>query len=441
MRKSLELTGDESGDPVGKTDKTLVVLSGDLVNKPGDRKEWEAFFGACDRVRKDRDFELVSPTGNHGNCGGYEKVPGYKERFLLTGNGPFGHENGFFSFDRGCAHFIVFDSNYMDNIEKEAAEYLGAWIKYDLACNGQPAVFAVMHNPMCSASIAFDDVERAKALQDGYLRLLKKYGVDFILCGHEHLYSRTNAEFPITQIMGVSGEKHYHAGARCKFARIHENVAITTVFDIDTDKIRMESFDRFGNQIDRYEKIIQSKLPRNCGNCLHCNDCDGTGAFEKEKLERRSKEFGKSPLIPAAKHGIIVDKTTFCREELDKLDQQDHAFSVMREGRLREEVLHGFELQDILDGNIASLTVVRENGFRYRYNYSDLMHAKRFVIDNAGNVVREIPAPPIIFMDEEDDSSCLSKYRLAIGQQRPGQYNGRLWAGNIVKIEVQYEIS
>ena len=433
LRFSLEQLKAEGENP-------LVVLSGDLVNNPGNREEWEALFEACDNVRKDHDFKIVSPTGNHGRVGGYETVPGFKERFILTGNGPLYHEDGFFSFDYGNAHFMILDSNFMDNTDRQASKYLGAWIKHDLATNRQPAAFAVMHHPMYSASTVYNNVERAKAVRDGYLRLMGRYGIDFILCGHEHIYCRTNQESAVTQVMGVSGDKHYHAKNADYFAIIKENVAITTLFHVNKDKIDMETFDEDGVLVDQYSQPIRHMAPRKCGNCENFDTCGGTGIFEKKEAEANAKAAGKSPLLPEVKNGIIVDGTTITDEELSKLEWKAYAFSVRRKGKLRQETKFGFRLSDIIDRDAYSLTVINEAGRRFRYKYSEMISAKCYAVDGKGNIDKEIIVPPVIYLDESDDTTYRSKYRLAVGQRNPKQYNGRGWIRNIVEIEVQHEI-
>ena len=439
LRESLSMLGKEDERP-------LVLISGDLVNKPDNADEWQAFFDACDNVRREFDFTLVSPTGNHGRVGGYEQIDGYRERFLLTGNGPFGHEHGFFSFDYGNAHFLVLDSNYMDNPDPEARNYLGAWIKQDLAKNKQPAVFALLHHPMYSASDSFNDQEHAKAMREGYLNLLARYGVDYILCGHEHMYCRTGASAEVPQIMGVSGEKHFYAKKRDMFALIRENVVVTTFFKVDIATIELDTFSSKGEKLDHHVQSIRPAKIRNCESCSRFSRCGGTGELEYAETQDRARSVGRSPLIPASQDGIIVDGTTINPEELERLGAQERTFSVMQRGKLKQEGRFGIELEKLLPDGAHHLIVTDRRGFRFHYEYASILQAKRFVSEEDGQRLREEPAPPMLSMVQPDTPSDREErpktvYGIVIGQQHPEEYNGRLWIDDIVEIEVVHEIS
>ena len=418
LRLSLDKAGSDGAAP-------LVVLGGDIVNRRGSAEEWNAFFETIDRVRADRDFIMASPTGVHGGQKPYYDVPGFSDRFILPENGPFGHENGFFSFDYGCAHFMILDSNYMDNTDEEACKYLGAWIKHDLATNRKPAAFAVMHHPMYSVGHSIDDGLHAKAMQDGFQRLLYRYGIDMILCGHQHLYCRTCEETQITQLMGVSGSKHFDAKNTEKLAVLAENVVVTTITATNGYKIEGETFDIDGNSIDSFSQDVRPPKPRKCGSCPNFDTCKGTGIIEKNEAEETAKANGRSPLIPAPISGIIVDGTTYSHEDLAKLDWRQHFFSVIRRGEMRQETAFGFELADIIktkaeDDPVGTLvTIVNEDGKRRRFLLSDLLKADA-----------------VIYKDETDtDDTHLSKYRLAMDQVDLKLYGGGQWISNIVEIK------
>lgn len=396
LRFSVSRSASEGESP-------LVVFSGDLVNRGGKQEEWDAFFQACDHVRMEYDFTMVSPTGTHGAQADYPDVKGFRDRFLLPGNGPYGHEDGFYSFDYGCAHFIVLDSRYMDNPQREASKYLGAWIKYDLATNRQPAVFAVMHHPMYSTGSSIDDDIRAKAMRENYLKLLYRYGVDFILCGHQHIYCRTGGQADVTQIMGVAGGKRFNIKKAENFETYVGNVAATTLFETDGNTIEMETFDEEGNCIDRYVQSVRPVKPRKCGTCPNFDHCGGTGIVEKTEAEERALAAGHSPLIPAYNGGLMIDGKYYDQKAIDAMDWQEHTISFMKRGKPYPQTVKGVELQGILqidpekNGAETIVSVISEDGVQARY---------------------QAELPLILFRDEADHNHR-SSYRLTAGQPFP----------------------
>ena len=262
LRFSLRrIAAEEKDGRDGNEGPVLVVLGGDIVNRRGRESEWNTFFAACDRVRKDFDFLLVSPTGVHGSQKPYYQVPGFIDRFLLPGTGPAGYEDGCFSFDYGCVHFVVLDSNLMYDTEETQNGLLSGWIRDDLAKTGHPAAFVVMHHPMYTAGFSQDNDRRAKSMRDGFQSLLYRHGIDMILCGHEHLYCRTGEDARITQVMGVSGGKLFDTNFESKnkenMATCVGNVAVTTLFTVDVGTIKGETFDADERRIDSFSQSVR----------------------------------------------------------------------------------------------------------------------------------------------------------------------------------------
>ena len=147
----------------------------------------------------------------------------------------------------------------MGNRVKDAYKYIGAWIKADLTVNRQPVTFAVMHHPVYTVGTSFDDDVRAAAIRENYLKLLYRYGVDMILCGHQHVYARSEAkpdemadQYDITQIMGVSGTKYFDAKDKSSMACVRENTSVATLFETDGDTIKLKTIDQSGTVIDEY---------------------------------------------------------------------------------------------------------------------------------------------------------------------------------------------
>ena len=429
----------------------LLVLGGDLVNRGSKTEEWDAFFEAEEGAAKQAGQEhllMATPVN-----GAEESTGRFANRFINPGNGPLGHEKEFFSFDWGCCHFIFLDSGYMGNRHKDAYKFLGYWIKADLAVNRKPVTFAVMHHPMYTVGTSFEDDVRAEAMRENYKRLLFRYGVDFILCGHQHVYSRSNAigdDAEITQIMGVSGTKYFDAWDKSRMALVREFVSTATLFETNGKEIRLRTIDQEGNTLDEYVQDARPPKKRKCGTCEKFDVCKGTGEYEKLEAEELARQMG-DPLKPANQEGITIrgirkdraeDKTEICAHfsdtMLDAFEWIDVEYSTMQRGKLRFETKHGFRLSELLEkagvsaSDEAVLLLTDSRGRQRALPLADIMKGEYFTENcSQGNngQAADHSVPALIFRED-------GGYRIAYGQQSASHYNGRGWARDIREIEV-----
>lgn len=404
----------------------LVIFGGDLVNRTDSDDEWAAFCDVIDRVGMRFNATFVSANGNFSPSGGYENRQEFRQRFLLPGNGPLGCENRFYSFDRGNDHFIVLDSHLLGDPDKETYKYIGAWIKNDLAKNAKPAVFAVMHHPVYTVGSSFDDDIRAALIRKNYLKLLRRYGIDMILCGHQHVYCRTGNDAQITQVMGVSGSKFFDIGRAESFACIRENVGVATIIESDLCKIKLETFDVDGKVLDLHEQDIRTKSPRNCGDCVNFDRCRGTGIVELEEAREKAMANGL-PWDRSSCTGINVCGRHYGDEELELLDKTEQTFSMRRRNRTVLKQIRGIRLADLIGNEVPAVMAISRDGDRRAFRMSDILQAYRFC---QGEEPAAVSA--VVYRDDEQEKSA--GYRIAFGQKYPGQYTSRQWIRNVVEI-------
>ena len=238
----------------------LLVLGGDLVNKADRQEEWDMFFEAGGETLQ--SMRVITATGNKGKT----KAVSYEDRFDLPANGPAGNESKFYSCDFGCCHFLVLDSNQMGREEEEKVRTLRDWIRADLNRIRQPAVFAVLHHPMITVGTSPEDEDRAAFMRRTYLPLLEEAGVDMILCGHQHLYSRSRVlgapaegDPGMIQLMTVSGTKYYEGWDLSGMEVSRERVSAATVFRADRTGIRLRTIDPEGNVLDELTRPLRPK--------------------------------------------------------------------------------------------------------------------------------------------------------------------------------------
>ena len=435
---------ESAGEEDAAAEEMLLVLGGDLVNRKDSHAAWDAFFDATEGIAAPIKMATVV-TGSEESTGRYE------DRFFNPGNGPAGHEKEFFSFDYGCCHFMFLNSDYMGNRTEDAYKYIGAWIKADLAVNKQPVTFAVMHHPVYTVGTSFDDDVRAAAVRENYMKFLYRYGVDMILCGHQHVYARSDAKtdesagrYEITQIMGVSGTKYFDAWDKSSMACVRENISVATLFETDGEVIRLKTIDQNGVVIDEYSQNARAPKKRKCASCEHFSECRGTGLFEKLEEEQKARE-GHDPLTPGNKEGIRVmmrgKAHLFTDDALQGLEQIEVTYSVMRRGKRRHEDWRGFRLNQLLalagidtsSAAGATLLLTNSKGYQKALPLGQILAAWRYDdhYDNVSNATESVKnvVPAIIARDG-------GTYRLIAGQQAPDEYNGRNWMADIRQIDV-----
>ncbi|MBQ9060482.1 MAG: metallophosphoesterase, partial [Firmicutes bacterium] len=255
-----------STETIGSTggrEHRLLVLGGDLVNKADRQEEWDMFFKAGGEVL--RSMRVITATGNKGKT----RAVSYEDRFDLPANGPAGNERRFYSCDYGCCHFLVLDSNQMGPAGSDQVQTLQEWIRSDLNGSCQPVVFVIMHHPMVTMGTSPEDEERAAFMRRTYLPLLEDGGADMILCGHQHLYSRSRVlgapaggDPGLIQLMSVSGTKYFDGWDLSQMEIVCEYVSTATIFHVGQKGIRLKTIDPEGKVLDELERPLRPKNGR-----------------------------------------------------------------------------------------------------------------------------------------------------------------------------------
>jgi hypothetical protein len=319
----------------------------------------------------------------------------------------------------------------MGNRRKEAVEFIQNWIREDLSSNTKPVVFAVMHHPLYTMGTAFDDDIRADAIRDNYLDLFHNYGVDIILCGHQHVYARSiegAGSAGITQIMGVSGTKYFDAWDKRDMDVVREYVSVATLFETDGEKIKLKTIDKDGALLDEHMQRVR----------VAKEDAAARSAASAEVAVPYEQ---RDPLRPFNEEGISIsfsdegeEEILFTDEELTHFEVTEVTYSVMRKGNLRYETKRGFRLQDLLtaaavyakraDTPRTILILTDSRGRQKVLPFNEVMKAWRYESEEEWNSV------PAIITKEE------GSHRLIFGQQTIRHYNGRGWMQDVRQIQL-----
>ena len=170
-----------------------------------------------------------------------------------------------YSFDYGAAHFVVLDTFALAATSWQLTSATRRWLANDLAAAAtHPWTFVALHHPLFSSSA---DTERPweEPLRDVLLPLFEEHGVDYVLGGHDTIYSRSNRAGITYLVSGggghalsdvspepLVGNPFHHRRAKSVFHSL--------VFDVRPTHVELEVRDPQGNVIDREAK---SNLRRN----------------------------------------------------------------------------------------------------------------------------------------------------------------------------------
>lgn len=271
-RNLLSEAYDKAYGSSSEKDKCLIVLGGDLVRRSRKEDNWSGFFDALDPFME--KAAVIAAIGNHDCRDGID----YLKRLKTPQNGPQGFEKCFYSYDHGCCHFTVLDTNSLwyeaeyDRMPYYSKKYgfdlppydpeiapvplISDWLRNDLEKNCDKVKFILMHHPMFSAGISEGDDRRSMFLRENFLPVMKECGADMILCGHQHFYCRTDpVKTGIVQLMSVSGNKLFDGRDNSEMAFVKESVSSASIITADGEgTIRLQSIDQNGNIFDDYTK-------------------------------------------------------------------------------------------------------------------------------------------------------------------------------------------
>jgi UDP-2,3-diacylglucosamine pyrophosphatase LpxH len=168
---------------VNRLRPAFVVVTGDLVNRPGDREQIAEYLRITAKV--DKGIPVHNVAGNHdvGNVPTPQSLADYRKDF-----GP-----DYYSFRHGTFFGVVMNSCLVHsptNTMKEMAEQ-EAWLRAELqkARAGEAKHIAVFqHHPwfLKSATEADEYFNIPQERRSRYLALFREFGVKKLFCGHYH---------------------------------------------------------------------------------------------------------------------------------------------------------------------------------------------------------------------------------------------------------------
>lgn len=181
-------------------DAEFVVSNGDQVDLGTHSKQWNYFFRSSPSFRS---LPIMPATGNHEKKGEVLKtnfrLPGVPKQDETTGT--------YYSYDYGNVHFTVLNTNDMED-KKLGQEQLD-WMKKDIKASTARWKIVVLHKALYANGIYYKDKE-TENLRNQLSALLPYLGVDLVLQGHNHVYTRTDAMDSNCVVPSATETKNYN---------------------------------------------------------------------------------------------------------------------------------------------------------------------------------------------------------------------------------------
>ncbi len=208
------------------------ILLGDNAYRDGEDAQYQTNFFNIYKDNLLKKYSLYPAPGNHDyhdveySAAHAQKTKevAYFQNFTMPVDGEAGgtasNSKAYYSFDIGNIHFLSLDSYGTEEQSFRLYDTLGGqvqWIKKDLDANKNKGwVVAYWHHPPYTMGSHDSDKETELVkIRENFIRILERYGVDLILCGHSHLYERSRL---------MRG----HFGSELTFDSVKNNVSQST---------------------------------------------------------------------------------------------------------------------------------------------------------------------------------------------------------------------
>lgn len=187
---------------LGSNAGEIMILLGDNAYTNGTDAEYQTGFFAPYQSTILKNHIIMPAPGNHDYYGTNQasRTGAYYQNFTIPTAGESGGlasgTEAFYSWERGDVHFISLDSYGTESPNASRLyDTLGqqvTWLKQDLAANTKKWTIVYWHHPPYTMGSHNSDTETELVnIRTNLLRILERYGVDLIMCGHSHDYERS----------------------------------------------------------------------------------------------------------------------------------------------------------------------------------------------------------------------------------------------------------
>ena len=216
--------------------------------------------------------QLPAP-GNHeyvSTPDGPRLGPHWSAQFSLPDNGAPSVRATTYFVDYQGVRFVVLDGTAA--LELGALDAQTRWLDQVLAANGRRWTVVIFHQPIFTCGRP-NDTERLKA---AWTPIFERRGVDLILQGHDHCYSRLSnpdgraaslaartaggAQGPV-YVVSVAGPKTYRLNDRADWQpdRVAADTQLYQVISVEADRLAFKAFTAAGRLYDGFSLVRDGK--------------------------------------------------------------------------------------------------------------------------------------------------------------------------------------
>lgn len=163
-------------------DAAFTVSNGDQVDAGANMKHWSSFFNSSDTFMS---MPFMPTSGNLEKKGAvlnnYFNLPNVPDQDEETGT--------YYSYDYNNVHFTVLNTNDLEDDKLSKAQL--SWLENDVRNSDADWHIVVLHKALYANGSYYDDDETV-GLRNQLSALLPYLGVDLVLEGHNHVYTRTD---------------------------------------------------------------------------------------------------------------------------------------------------------------------------------------------------------------------------------------------------------
>ncbi len=235
------------------------LFIGDLMELPQYDRQWNEWFHAMGFIQS--LMPSVTVPGSHEYALKTKDTvrwdvltPLWKAHFTLPGNGPKGMEERAYYFDYQGVRFVMLDAQM--GLKEQSL-----WLDKVLADNPNHWTVAALHEPVFSVAEDRDGHETRNA----FMPLFDRYGVDLVLAGHDHVYSRSHKlrngkvvddhERGTVYVTSVCGAKAYPVNPHYKdlMQVMGNEVQLYQVVSINSNRLTYRSCTATGRVYDAFD--------------------------------------------------------------------------------------------------------------------------------------------------------------------------------------------
>lgn len=281
-------------------DARFTVSNGDQVDLGENMKHWNYFFNSSDTFRS---IPFMPTSGNHEDAenvlSNYFTLANVPEQDLDSGV--------FYSYDYNNVHFTVLNTNDME--DKKLSDKQLEWMKNDIQSSDADWHIVVLHKALYATGIYYKDKETVN-LRNQLSALLPYLGVDLVLEGHNHVYTRTGVMNANSAVPTQTAKESYN-GSEYEMKLDPQGTVYSIICSAGVKEYQEVEAEKCDKYFDRAEKTVENDYPMFSaitvdGNKLYYNAyqvidgeaklADSFGISKSENSKSPADFFGNSVL-------------------------------------------------------------------------------------------------------------------------------------------------